>query len=92
MSKNILTSFLNLLKKEYQISTTENNIDKIRAFILSKSSTINNKKELICYMCQKYNINLKLRQIYNFTRISDEIISSQFICDECFGNNINNNQ
>ena len=73
MSKNILTTILPLLDKEYKIpSLIENNLCEIRKYILSNNAaaaTNNNNKKKQCYICQKYNTNLKLRQIQNFSRI-----------------------
>ena len=86
--KNVLKSILlPLLETEYNIpkNLNEKNLYEIRKYILStKTAAANNNNNKQCYTCQKYNKNLKLRQIQNNSRLSDEIIFCQFICDECF--------
>ena len=81
---NILKSILlPLLEKEYNIPKEKKNLYEIRKYILSTTKTTTAAKQC-CYTCQKYSTNLKLRQIQNNSRLSDEIIFCQFICDECF--------
>ena len=93
MENNIIKPFLIILKKNYDIIGNKNKYE-IRQYILTTNNNNNNKgnnnnnnnnnNDNKCFYCHKYEKNLKLRQTQSSTRITDEIISSQLVCDNCF--------
>ena len=87
MAQNILQNILELIIEEYNIPL-EQKIYKLRYLILNNDKENNNNNNTkYCFICHKSNKNLKLRQINNLTRVTDEIITSQLMCDKCYTGN-----
>ena len=84
MAQNILRNVVDVIRKEYDMSLQQD-----LYYIRSKIITINDSKykndnsNKYCFLCQRFDQNLKLRQINTLTRVTDEIISSQLVCDNC---------
>lgn len=91
-SKNVIENFLIILRENKYIHTTNNekNLIELKKNIISSHNNNNNNIEgfsKICYKCKKSNTNLTLRQTQTFSRLADEIISCNLICDSCYANN-----
>ena len=84
MAQNILRNLVDIIEKEYDMSP-QHDLYGIRCNIIaindSRYKSDNSNRH--CFLCQRLDGNLKLRQINTLTRVTDEIISSQLVCDRC---------
>ena len=90
MTENILKKTLNLIANQYNIPQQHNNsLYNFRKAFYDRQNNIDNKSNnRYCFICHKFQLNLKLRQINNFTRVTDEIISTQLVCENCSCRNL----
>ena len=84
----MMEKFFNVLEKRYNIQTRK--LHRIKQHIISFNNNNNNNNNInnsiVCSKCQKSDGELKLRQSNQLSRLSDEIISCDIICETCSAN------